>query len=109
MTDNQAAKVARWVGEMVHFSFAGLSMADWSDSDQPATFSDTVMERAYEACEPLSPSALGALVVLAWGQNTFEHNNILSHLTGGGSSEQFEHAVAALILLWYEKAAESGS
>ena len=104
MTDNQAAEIARWVSEMVHFTFAGTSLANWSDPTRPATFSNEVMDRAYEVCEGLSLSERGALVVLAWGQNPFEHSKVLVRLVGGVSQEQFEHAVAALILLWHEKA-----
>src|SRR5690349_17415516 len=104
MSDAQAVKVVHWVNEMVHFSLAELRLANWSEPSQPATFGDEVMERAYAACEPLSPSELGALIALAWGQNPDEHGNVLGRLIGDASADQFEHAVAALILLWHEKA-----
>lgn len=108
ITEAQAEEIGRQVSGMVDTSFAGRRLVDWSDPTRPATFSDEVMDRAYEACEALSPNERGALVVLAWGQNPFEHNNILGRLVGGVSQEQFEHAVAALILLWHAKATEIG-
>ena len=107
-TEAQAQELAHWASEMVDASFVGRRLTDWSDPARPATFSDEVRDCAYEACEALSANELKVLVVLAWGQNHFEHSNILDQLVKGASQESFEHAVAALIFLWHEKAVAAG-
>lgn len=108
MFEAQDQESCSWAREMVDDSFADLSAAAWSDPSQPVTFSDEVFTQAYYACATLSLSELGALVVFAQRQNSSEHNNILHRFTGGYVVGEFEPAVAALILLWHEKATEAG-